>query len=54
MNQQPEIVAEHGFGLNNMRDRAKGLGGCLMIESQPGAGTAIVVRIPKVAAQARR
>jgi signal transduction histidine kinase len=34
------------FGLANMRDRAAALGGTLQVESEPGAGTHIIVRIP--------
>lgn len=36
-----------GFGLNGMRERAHMLGGELIVDSAPGAGTRIVVRIPK-------
>jgi PAS domain S-box-containing protein len=34
------------FGLSGMRERAALLGGCLTIESGPGRGTRVVVRIP--------
>jgi signal transduction histidine kinase len=33
-------------GLSNMRERARRLGGRLEVDSQPGLGTAIAVRIP--------
>ena len=35
-----------GFGLRNMRERAFNVGGQLDIESQPGAGTRLRLRIP--------
>jgi signal transduction histidine kinase len=34
------------FGLANLRDRAAGVGGTLSIESEPGRGTRIIVRLP--------
>jgi signal transduction histidine kinase len=34
------------FGLANLRDRAAGLGGTLAIESEPGRGTRIILRLP--------
>ena len=37
---------EGHFGLANMRDRAVGLGGTLLVESAAGGGTDIIVRIP--------
>ena len=36
----------HGLGLTNMRERALALGGTCKIESQPGCGTTIIVRVP--------
>jgi len=47
MQQQPESYAQLGFGLTNMRERAEDLGGRWQIESQPGAGTRVSVRIPR-------
>ncbi|MEK6715964.1 MAG: GAF domain-containing sensor histidine kinase, partial [candidate division NC10 bacterium] len=35
-----------GFGLQTMRERAEGLGGSLEIESRPGEGTKVTVRLP--------
>jgi signal transduction histidine kinase len=35
-----------GFGLRFMRERAGRVGGSLRVESQPGQGTRIVVRLP--------
>ena len=35
-----------GFGLQTMRERAEGLGGSLEIESHPGEGTKVTVRLP--------
>ena len=45
----PELYAQQGFGLTNMRERAEGLGGEWRIESEPGAGTSVSVRIPRTA-----
>ncbi|MFN8459308.1 MAG: sensor histidine kinase [Anaerolineae bacterium] len=35
-----------GYGLRNMQDRARMLGGEMSVESQPGHGTAVTVTIP--------
>jgi signal transduction histidine kinase len=35
-----------GYGLQAMRERAEGLGGCLGVISQPGRGTQVVVEVP--------
>lgn len=37
---------EAGFGLRNMRDRARLLGGTLQVDSTPGRGTRVVLEIP--------
>lgn len=37
-----------GFGLNSMRQRVRGIGGALEIESSKGEGTAISVSIPMI------
>jgi signal transduction histidine kinase len=43
----PETKKQHtGNGLNNIRDRALTLGGTAIIESAPGEGTTITVKIP--------
>jgi two-component system, NarL family, sensor kinase len=42
----PSIVPADRFGLVGMRERARLLGGALVIESTPGVGTAIDVRVP--------
>jgi signal transduction histidine kinase len=47
--QLPEISALQGFGLTNMRERAEDMGGRLSIESEPDAGTAVTVRVPRSA-----
>ena len=44
----PQYVSHGGMGLTNMNERAQRLGGRLKIESAPGAGTKINVRIKKV------
>jgi nitrate/nitrite-specific signal transduction histidine kinase len=41
-----------GFGLETMRERIELVGGCLTIESTPGLGTVVTVRVPKDGAQA--
>lgn len=35
-----------GYGLRNMQDRARMLGGEMLLESQPGHGTTVTIRIP--------
>jgi signal transduction histidine kinase len=48
---EPERIRRGGssrFGLETMRERAEGLGGGLMIESRPGAGTTVTIRLPRL------
>jgi signal transduction histidine kinase len=40
------VVPPGRFGLVGMHERARLLGGGVVVESEPGAGTAIAVRIP--------
>jgi signal transduction histidine kinase len=47
MQQRPELSAREGFGLSSMRQRAGAIGGEWQIESQPGAGTRVSVRMMK-------
>jgi signal transduction histidine kinase len=47
MEQHPELLANEGFGLSSMRQRAGAIGGAWNIESHPGAGTRISVRMTK-------
>jgi len=47
MQQHPELLANEGFGLSSMRQRAGAIGGAWNIESQSGAGTRISVRMTK-------
>lgn len=47
MEQRPEYYAREGFGLTSMRQRASAIGGEWQIESRPGAGTRVSVRLPK-------
>jgi two-component system NarL family sensor kinase len=49
----PPAVAGDRFGLVGMRERARLLGGRLVVESAPGAGTAIDVRVPIGVRQSR-
>jgi two-component system, chemotaxis family, CheB/CheR fusion protein len=46
--QIPATNARRGLGLVSMRERAAYVGGTLEIESQPGQGTTIYVRVPFV------
>jgi signal transduction histidine kinase len=39
-------VTGHGFGLQTMTERVEGLGGSLVVDSKPGRGTRIIVRLP--------
>jgi signal transduction histidine kinase len=50
MHELPELSAQHGFGLTNMRERAQAIGGEWQVISAPGAGTRIDVRVPLSAA----
>jgi signal transduction histidine kinase len=47
MTLNPELYAQQGYGLNNMRERAGGIGGAFHIESKPGDGTRVVVTLPR-------
>jgi signal transduction histidine kinase len=44
---EPEIAAQDGFGLTSMRERAAAIGAEWSIRSRRGAGTSVIVRIPK-------
>jgi signal transduction histidine kinase len=46
MRELPELSAQQGFGLTNMRERAQAIGGDWQVTSTPGAGTRIDVRVP--------
>jgi signal transduction histidine kinase len=45
MEDLPELYAQQGFGMTNMRERAQAIGGDWRIESAPGQGTRVSVRI---------
>jgi signal transduction histidine kinase len=47
MTLMPELYAQQGYGLNNMRERARAIGGQFQITSKPGDGTHIVVVLPR-------
>jgi signal transduction histidine kinase len=49
MEQSPELLARQGFGLASMRQRAGAIGGEWLIESWPGRGTRVSVRMLKKA-----
>ena len=42
----PGKPREGGWGLRNLRERAAGMGGTLDIESVPGEGTTVTLRMP--------
>jgi signal transduction histidine kinase len=42
----PHPLEESGYGLRNMRDRARLLGGELAIASEPGKGTRVTLVVP--------
>ena len=50
MEQSPEQSARQGFGLSSMRQRAGAIGGEWQIDSEPGRGTRVSVRMLKPAA----
>jgi len=37
-----------GFGLTSMRQRIRGVGGYLEVESAPGEGTSVSARVPAI------
>jgi signal transduction histidine kinase len=47
MTLSPELYAQQGYGLNNMRERASAIGGAFQIESKPGEGTRVIVSLPR-------
>jgi signal transduction histidine kinase len=47
MEQGPDVYAREGFGLSSMRQRAGAIGGEWRIDSTPGAGTRVSVRMLK-------
>ncbi|MGI8440617.1 MAG: ATP-binding protein [Thermoleophilaceae bacterium] len=38
---------ELGLGLNGMAERARLVGGSLSVDSRPGAGTSVVLEVPR-------
>ncbi|MGH8243708.1 MAG: sensor histidine kinase [Steroidobacteraceae bacterium] len=47
MENLPELYAQQGFGLANMRERAQAIGGHCDIQSRVGLGTQVIVRLPR-------
>jgi signal transduction histidine kinase len=47
MTLMPELYAQQGYGLNNMRERAGAIGGTFRIVSAPDHGTSIIVSLPR-------
>jgi signal transduction histidine kinase len=52
LERRPERCAQEGFGLTSMRERANAIGGEWQIESRPGEGTRVRVRLPRATAVA--
>jgi signal transduction histidine kinase len=51
MENLPELYAQQGFGLANMRERAQAIGGHFEIQSRVGLGTQVIVRLPRPQSQ---
>jgi signal transduction histidine kinase len=47
MTLNPDLYAQQGYGLNNMRERAGAIGGAFKIDSKAGEGTQVVVTLPR-------
>jgi signal transduction histidine kinase len=45
-------TAPVGFGTRGMKERVEGLGGCFVVEGEPGRGTQVRIAIPLVMAAA--
>jgi two-component system, NarL family, nitrate/nitrite sensor histidine kinase NarX len=41
-----QMAGENHFGLRFMRERAEGLGGNLLVDSTPGQGTRVTLKMP--------
>lgn len=48
-----ELVHQDHFGIAGMIERAKGMGGDLMLDSAPGQGTTVCVTVPRPASSKR-
>ena len=46
------LLGRDGYGLHTMRERMELIGGTLLIDSAPGAGTRVIASIPSVVGQA--
>jgi signal transduction histidine kinase len=47
MTLNPDLYAQQGYGLTNMRERSGAIGGKFTIESKPGEGTRVSVTLPR-------
>jgi signal transduction histidine kinase len=47
MTLNPDLYAQQGYGLNNMRERSGAIGGHFRIESKAGEGTRVSVTLPR-------
>jgi len=42
----PDMLRSGGYGLYSLRERAREMGGQLVVESEPGQGTTLVLQLP--------
>lgn len=45
------MAAGAGFGLTSMQQRIRGIGGHVELQSSPGEGTSVSVRVPAIVDQ---
>ncbi|MGH8249762.1 MAG: sensor histidine kinase [Steroidobacteraceae bacterium] len=51
MEDVPDLYAQQGFGLANMRERAQAIGGHCEVQTRIGLGTQVIVRLPRPKSQ---
>lgn len=44
---EPELTGGDGFGMSSMRERSEQLGGTLVVDSRPGAGTCVRIEVQR-------
>ncbi len=47
VNEQDEVLPTKGLGIRNMNARVSHIGGSVLIDSSPGKGTTILIKIPR-------